>query len=205
VELEGLYKQPDFMPSDVDQNPFEKLFRVLEPEAESVARGYEACRYKLVKFFAWRRCEDPGNLADETIRRLLKNIHEGKEISPDKPYNFVYGIAHYVFKEDERDRKKRREIVNIDEVGELANLRDDSKLDDCQKHCLEQLSEDKRGLLLHYYLDPVSGEEIARAQGLTINALRVKIFHIKSGLRDCCEKCRKQSNGEVDKSVQRPR
>jgi DNA-directed RNA polymerase specialized sigma24 family protein len=186
------------MPSDVDQNPFEKLFRVLEPEAESVARGYETCRYKLVKFFAWRRCADPANLADETIRRLLKNIREGKEISPDKPYNFVYGIAHYVFKEDERDRKKRGEIVNIDEIGELANLRDDSKLDDCQKHCLERLSEDKRGLLLHYYLDQVSGEEIAEAEGLTINALRMKIFHIKNSLRHCCEKCRKQSSRRVN-------
>lgn len=186
------------MPSDVDQNPFEKLFRVLEPEADSVARGYETCRYKLVKFFAWRRSEDPSSLADETIRRLLKNISEGKEISPDTPYNFVYGIAHYVFKEDARDRKKRGVIVNIDEIGELADLRDASKLDDCQKHCLEQLSEDKRGLLLRYYLDQVSCEEIAGAQGLTINALRVKIFHIKSWLRGCCEKCRKQSSRGVN-------
>ena len=186
------------MPVNVDQNPLDEIFRVLEPEAESVARGYEICRYKLVKFFAWRRCADPGNLADETIRRLLKNIREGKEISPDKPYNFVYGIAHNVCKEDERDRKKRSEIVNIEEIGEVADLRDVSKLDDCQKHCLEQLSEDKRGLLLRYYLDQVTCEEIAEAEGLTINALRVKIFHIKSWLRRCCEKCRKQSSRRVN-------
>jgi hypothetical protein len=78
------------MTSDSDPTAFDRLFSLLEPEALSVDAGFQRCRLKLIKFFAWRHCEDPNSLADETISRLLKNIAAGQDISADHPYSYVY-------------------------------------------------------------------------------------------------------------------
>src|ERR1043165_9784733 len=94
------------MDSDFGQGIFDNLFRLLEPDAGSVEQGFRQCRLKLVKFFAWRHCEDPDNLADETISRLLRNVHNGQEILADNPYSYVYGIASNVFREYLRDKGK---------------------------------------------------------------------------------------------------
>jgi RNA polymerase sigma factor (sigma-70 family) len=178
------------MSLDSEQQAFEELFRTLEPEAESVAAGFERCRRKLVKFFIWRHCMDADELADETISRLLKRAET--QISADKPYSFVYGIAANVFREYSRRRKERGEVASIDEILEIPD-HSRSEADDCQQHCLDRLPEDKRQLLLRYYVENISCEDIAKERQKTINALRLKIFRIKESLRRCCEKCRNRS------------
>lgn len=172
------------------QTVFDKLFQLLEPDAQSIEEGFQQCRFKLFKFFAWRHCEDPENLADETVNRLLKNVHTGHEISSDKPYSYVYAIASHVFMEYLRAKKRGGVIVDIDEVQEVAGP---GPVDDCQKQCLEQLSPEKRELLARYYLDDEERESIAEEQGLSLNALRLQVHRIKHGLRRCCEDCRKHS------------
>lgn len=181
------------MSLDSEQPVFEDLFRTLEPEAESVADGFARCRRKLVKFFSWRRCTEPDDLADETISRLLKTMSTGTKISADKPYSFVYAIAMNVFKECARRKREHGEVASIDEILEVPD-HSRSPVDDCQKHCLDRLAEDKRKLLHHYYVDNISCEDIARERQETINALRLKIFRIKESLRRCCEDCRNRSS-----------
>src|SRR5258708_10203775 len=103
------------MTQDSDPTAFDRLFSLLEPEALSVDAGFQRCRLKLIKFFAWRRCEDPNSLADETITRLLKNIATGQQISADHPYSYVYAIAMNVFKECLRATKKSSLLTRIDD------------------------------------------------------------------------------------------
>jgi len=179
------------MSSDSEQQPFADLFRILEPEAESVADGFERCRRKLVKFFNWRRCPDAEELADETIARLLTKA--AREISAEKPYSFVYAIAGNVFREYSRRKREHGEVASIDEILEIPD-HSGVPVDDCQKHCLDRLAEDKRKLLHHYYVDNISCEDIAKERQETINALRLKIFRIKEWLRRCCEECRNRSS-----------
>ena len=171
----------------------EQLFRTLEPEADSVAEGFERCRRKLVKFFIWRRCTEPEDLADETISRLLKTTNAGTQISADKPYSFAYAIAMNVFREYSRRIKVRGEVASIDEILEIP-AHSSEPVDECQKLCLDRLSEDKRKLLFHYYVDNISCEDIAKERQETINALRLKIFRIRNALRRCCEECRNRSS-----------
>jgi RNA polymerase sigma factor (sigma-70 family) len=179
------------MSLDSEQQAFEELFRTLEPEAKSVAEGFKRCRHKLVKFFIWRRCPDPEDLADETITRLVKKA--GTEISAEKPYSFVYAIAANVFREYSRRKRDHGEVASIDEILEIPD-HSRNPVDDCQKHCLDRLAEDKRKLLHHYYVDNISCEDIAKERQETINALRLKIFRIKEWLRRCCEDCRNRSS-----------
>lgn len=179
------------MESNPGQTTLEKLFQLLEPGARSVEEGFRQCRLKLIKFFAWRRCEDPDNLADETISRLLKNVRAGLEISATNPYSYVYAIALNVYKEYARAKMK------------AATLREEARgdpvpppTDDCQRQCFEQLPQEKRELLVRYYLEGDDPQEIAQDNGLTLNALRLQIHRIKQGLRRCCEDCRKPSGVE---------
>jgi DNA-directed RNA polymerase specialized sigma24 family protein len=179
------------MESNFGQTSLDKLFQLLEPNARSIEEGFRQCRFKLIKFFAWRYCEDPDNLADETVSRLLKNVRAGQEISADNPYSYVYAIAVNVFKEYLRARKKGEVLRDLDEAREIAAP---PPADDCKKQCIEELQREKRELLARYYLDD-DRDGIAREQGLSLNALRLQVHRIKQGLRRCCEDCRKHSGG----------
>jgi DNA-directed RNA polymerase specialized sigma24 family protein len=179
------------MESNFGQTVFHKLFILLEPDAQSIEEGFRQCRFKLLKFFAWRHCEDPDNLADETISRLLKNVRARQEISADNPYSYVYAIASHVFMEYLRAKKKSGVVIDIDEMGDLAVS---VAVDDCKRQCLKQLSEEKRELLARYYLDDDERDNIAQEQGLTLNALRLQVHRIKHWLRRCWEDCRKHSD-----------
>jgi DNA-directed RNA polymerase specialized sigma24 family protein len=186
----------NLMASSFDQTVFLNLFRLLEAEEQTIEARFQRCRFKLVKFFAWRRCEDPESLADETISRLLKKVSEGKEISAGNPYSYVYAIASNVFQEYGRAKEKGKTLVNLDELPEISISR---AIDDCQKQCFEQLSEAKRELLAHYYLDHNDRNSIAQEESLSLNALRLKVHRIKLELKRCCEDCRKRSeSGEIN-------
>jgi len=180
------------MESDFGQNVFDKLFKLLEPDAPSIEEGFRQCRFKLIKFFVYRYCEDPESLADETVGRLLKNVHAGRELLPDNPYRYVYAIAMNVFRENVRAKKKGEVLDDIEQVGELPVP---EEADDCLRQCMEQIPAEKRELLERYYLDEGSREAILQEQGLTLNALRLKVHRIKNGLWRCWEDCRKRSRG----------
>ncbi|MFL6255020.1 MAG: RNA polymerase sigma factor [Pyrinomonadaceae bacterium] len=180
------------MEANFGQTVLDKLFQLLEPDSRSIEEGFRQCRFKLVKFFAWRYCEDPDNLADETVSRLLKNVRDGQVISADNPYSYVYAIAVNVFKEYLRAKKKGAAQTDLSEARDVVIQQE---ADDCKRQCFEQLPSEKRELLERYYQDDDSREDIAKEQGLSLNALRLKVHRIKQGLKRCREDCRKHSGG----------
>lgn len=174
------------MSTKTDSADFDLLLQALEPTALSSHDSFRRCRSRLVRFFAWKRCEDPENLADETISRLVKNIHAGREISADHPYSYVHAIANNVFYEYLRSKKKSGIETDIDELPDLPAP---AGTEDCWTLCLAQLSPDKREFLEEYYLDSIDRDQFARDRGLTINALRLTVFRYKAALKRCVENC----------------
>lgn len=179
------------MTSEPDPIAFERLLQSLEPKAASGGDRFRRFRSKMIKFFSWRSCEDPDNLADETTSRLLKNILAGQEISPEHPYSYVYAIATNVFLEYLRAQKKSGIRAEVDELREHPIP---EAAETCHTSCLAQLSPDKREFLEHYYLDSVDRDELARENGQTVNALRLTVFRYKTALKNCIENCLKQLN-----------
>lgn len=179
------------MSSQLDTSAFDRLLKALEPEASSATEGFRRCRTKLVKFFVWKRCEDPDNLADETTTRLLKNVSSGQKISSDQPYRYVFAIASNVFFEYLRSKKRSGIQTDIDDLRELPAP---AGQEDCYSTCLEQLSPDKREFLESYYLDNIDRTEFANEKGLTINALRLQVFRYKRALNSCVENCLRRLN-----------
>lgn len=174
------------MKTQSDSAAFDMLLQALEPEALSPHESFRRCRSRLVRFFAWKRCEDPENLADETISRLVKNIQSGREISADHPFRYVRAIATNVFYEYLRAKKKSGIETDIEELWDLPAP---EETEDCWTLCLAQLSPDKREFLEKYFLDSIDREQFAREKGLTINALRLTVFRYKAALKLCVENC----------------
>ena len=171
---------------------FDRLWRALEPEAVSGSDGFRRCRTKLVKFFVYRRCDDPDNLADETTSRLVKTVRSGREISADHPYRYVYKIAKNVFLEYLRAKEKRGIQTDIDDLREEPLPPEGAE--DCWTQCLALVAPERREFLEVYYLDHIDRDEFAREQGMTINAMRLTVFRYKRALERCVENCLRRLN-----------
>jgi DNA-directed RNA polymerase specialized sigma24 family protein len=176
-----------------NEEAFTSLLRRLEPRHSSTSSRYLHLRRKLAKFFAWRRCEDPEGLADEAISRLIKNLNAGQEIHSENAYSYVYAIAANLFKEYLRQKKKDQQIVENWQMP----CPPAEAVRDCQRLCLQSLSKEKRQLLEKYYLDEEGREDLALAQSVSLNALRLQVHRIKNELRSCYQNCLKgsQKNG----------
>jgi len=174
------------MDSGLDQTDYDRVFELLEPGLPPEA-GFQQCRFKLIKFFSWRWCSDPANLADETIVRLLKNVKQGQMSLSGTLYKYLYAIALNVLRENRREVAKHAAVSY--EEGDVPWVPESS--DGCRELCLEKLSHDKRKLLNQYYL--LDREKLIEKLQLSRNALRLRIHRIKEELRNCCEECEKRS------------
>ena len=173
-------------------DPFEQFLSRLAPDVPSSSERYLWLRARLIKFFAWKRCEDPEGLSDETIGRLITNLYAGEEI--EKPSSYAYGTAHNVFRENARSIARHDQIQDSWEVAlERPGAQKHDAFEECARLCLEKLSDDKKRVLEQYYSDEGNREELARRMGLSVAALRTKIHRLKPDLRDCYEKCMKGS------------
>src|ERR1051325_9170827 len=171
---------------DKNQQAFEALLLRLEPDYPDQKKRYKQLRLKMVKFFVWRRCEDPDGLADETISRAVKNLSEGEEIRADNPYPYIYAIAKHVFMEYLREKRKL-EIIVSDLPDHLLSYPEETQ--GCRKQCLQKLSEDKLSLLQKYYMGEESREILAQSFKISLNALRLQVHRLKQELRACEKDC----------------
>jgi RNA polymerase sigma factor (sigma-70 family) len=176
---------------DENEEVFDRLLLRLEPDFLDSSKRYKQFRLKMVKFFAWKRCEDPDSLADETINRVAKNLNAGEEIRADNPYSYIYAIAKYVFMEYLRDKKKRDVITSQLPDPEQVTIEGFS---DCRKQCLDKLPPEKCRLLQQYYMDEKSREAMAQSLNISLNALRLQVHRLKNELRACNEDCLKHSS-----------
>lgn len=165
---------------------FDELLMRMEPGCSGAEEAYKRCRHKLIKFFQWRSCEDSEGLADDTVARLVQNHSSGTEIHSHNQYSYLYGIAFHVFQEFLRQKRK---VEQIKDNWRLPGHIPDKYLD-CKKMCFEALSSDKQELLERYYGSNATPDDIAKALGISVGALRLRIHRIKEELRPCYRNCR---------------
>ena len=96
--------------------PDPRLLRLLDPNLKRADEKYEALCEKLERYFEWRGCEDAGDLAQDTILRVLQNAAEGtvtfttEDVTP-----FFYGVARNVLFEARRDQTRAARHVELQE------------------------------------------------------------------------------------------
>lgn len=172
----------------LSQDSFDALLDWLAPERERAGQRYEEIRTRLIKIFTCRGCCESEDLADETINRVIKRLHEIQGEFKGDQAKYFYGVANKVHLE--YLRRKQIELVT-------APIVDTNRIElefQCLDQCLNQLSAENRNLVLQYYqlerkarID--QRKALAKELGIKLNALRIRAHRIRAMLQECVQNC----------------
>lgn len=179
-------------PRGLSADGFARLLGRLHADPDEAAREYERLRRALQKFFDWRGIAAPDECTDVVLDRLAgKLIHTVVE----DVRKYAYGIARLVALE----RRRGPAFTPIETIPERslaadAPAEDRSCMLDCFEHCLAELSEENRSLLLRYYegeraMKIVNRRLIATMLSLTENALRSRVQRLRDRVERCVRSC----------------
>ena len=197
-------------PRDLTPGAIDKLLKRLDPDQKRAGEEYENIRRKLIKFFEFKGCSSAEEHADKAIDRVAKKVDEGVEIQNVAAY--ALGVARYVFLEYLQYRKK--EPKSIEKLSKSKHLSEDAEISedprkmdaelesqtqeeqrvDCMRKCFQGLDPEGRDLIKQYNQGAgrdrkQSRKRLAKERNQTENALRMKVFHIKTRLKKCYDDC----------------
>src|ERR1700674_5492340 len=180
------------------QGAFNRLLARLDSDRQQAGIKYELLWRKLMKFFEWRRCSFPENLADETIDRVAKNLEAGEEIRNLDAY--CAGTARNVFLESLRTRRREEPVEGL-LAPSAAPAEAREQCSECLERCLRKLPSGEADLILRYYQNDkpsriAARKELAKQVGIPLNALRIRTHRIRTRLESCVELCIKELLGE---------
>lgn len=181
---------------EMNQEAFRLLLELLGDEPEEAGRVYGKYLGKLIRFFDWSGCEQPEMLADEVVNRVARRLEEGLEIRAADPYSYFYRVAQLVRLEHFRERERRGEAL-AEQIYIVSLPPEDEAADDrlpCLRRCLEKLAPEDSRLILVYEQGEKSARirnrrRMAKARGMTLNALRIKSHRIRVKLERCVLRC----------------
>lgn len=177
------------------QQAFDRLMATLAEDREEAGRRYERLRQRLLKFFAWRRCAQAEECADEVMNRVARRVAQDVVVQGSIE-GFALGVAQFVW----REMLKQPRAAEMDEAR-LAARAGDPEADDareresaCLERCLGELGPQARKWVEAFYQE--SGREgirrretLAADLGIDMNALRVRMYRIRAKLEVCVTGC----------------
>jgi DNA-directed RNA polymerase specialized sigma24 family protein len=177
---------------------FERLLHQLDADREAAGRTYELLRRRLVRFFEGRRCAFPEEYADETLNRVARKLDAGEPILDVTTY--VIGVARMVVKEAAKTAAKQVAAATAWPAPPHAIPHDASHADesvlllDCLHACLDTLAASDRDLIVRYYENEKQArirhrQQLAAGLGVEMNALRIRVFRIRTALESCVDGC----------------
>jgi len=190
----------------VTKESFDRLLQQLDPDREAAGERYLKIREKLGKFFRWRNCPTPDDLADRTIDRVARRVDEGAEIRSGDVYLFFHGVAINVLREYWKQAQKVQEkpfdeapetkvaVENPIEASQRAG--DKERQLTCLDGCVSKLPAQQLMLITQYHQGQ-GGAKIAQRNalaehfGIPLNALRIRAFRIRGELESCISECTK--------------
>ena len=172
---------------------FDKLLRWLNPDRDKAGEKYEQIRFRLIRIFASRGCFHAEDLADQTINVILVKIDWLSQNYEGEPGLYFYAVAKKIFLEQ---LKKKAPPPIPPATPDTKEIELQSRcLQLCLKHELTSVEQD---LVLKYY--ECDGPErirlrkkLAKQLGISLNALRIRLFHLLARLRPCVHNCVQQS------------
>lgn len=183
--------------SAIPTESFEEILAWLNPDRELAAAMYVQLRHNLAKIFMWRACSDPEGLTDEVFDRVAKKVHEVRPTYEGDARNYFRAVANNLVKEDLKKRKNHQSLEGVD-PPEQSEAQDETaaEREECLQSCLQELSPDKRKLILAYYAEEKQAKiknrsELAQQFGIKVETLRVNVYRIRHTLEQCIERCLK--------------
>jgi len=171
----------------LSQEAFDALLDWLDSDREQAGTKYEQIRSRLIKIFTGRSCVDPEELADETINRVTSKLHEIQNEFTGDQARYFFGVANKVYLEYLRRKPPQAPPPPTDSGRAELEYR-------CLERCIQRLSEEDRALLLKDYgakgrTQADRRKALADELGISLNALRIRVYRIRVMLKECIEKC----------------
>jgi DNA-directed RNA polymerase specialized sigma24 family protein len=191
---------------------FDRLLAVLDADREQAGRKYEALRRKLLRFFEWRDCPAPEELADATLDRVAGKLDEGVEIRLTDPGPYIYAVARNVAREVKSREARHPQpgplvpaAERVADPDDTENLQIEQALD-CLERCLEGLPLETRRMLLLYHADDKRGrlrQRLVEGLRLAPGTLWVRMHRLRKRLERCVDECL-QARGQTPAKGCRP-
>lgn len=187
------------------QDSFDQLLAWLDPDRERAAIKYEAIRVSLIKILTWRGCNNGEDLADESINRVAEKVHLLRNTFVGDPAIYFYAVAKRLLKEEQRKAKSQvalSEGFNIPDFPRETDDPTDDILYDCLCSCLRNAGEQKKEMILSYYVGErhvkiTNRKAMAARLGIPLNALRVRMHRIRAALERCIQNCVRSRQSEL--------
>jgi RNA polymerase sigma factor (sigma-70 family) len=173
---------------------FEALLEWLNTNREAAGRKYENIRGGLIRIFVSNGFNDAEDLSDLTINRVIDRLPDIRGNYVGEPALYFHGVARNVIRE-----ARRRKEVSTDRLHERPGIATEiSDRRECLLKCLQLLPEEKRELILDYYLydgrDKIEHHQrMAEELGITKGALRTRAHHIRAAMEECVLECAKEA------------
>jgi DNA-directed RNA polymerase specialized sigma24 family protein len=187
---------------------FERLLDWLDDGTESNGETYLEMRRRLVSYFDRRGRLSADELADETLNRIGRTLEKDGVITTTPPARYCYVVAKYVLLEDIRRERRHvplddarggsvteRRVMTRPEPDDGLTIREQRL--ECLDCCLQSLKPEQRELVVEYYRDTKRQKidrrrELAARLGISMNALGIRAWRIRSALESCVETCCKR-------------
>ena len=180
------------------EEAFNKLLAWLNPDREEAAEIYNKIQARLIRIFSVHGCVDPESLTNETFDVVLFKIDWLLENYVGEPILYFCAVARNLLKEDYRKRTATRAMPAAP-VGQAEE--DDQEAEllyQCLDQCMEKFSKQGQRLLVSYYEEKgnekiINRRKLAGDLGITLTALRLRVFHMRGQLKLCIEICLKNN------------
>ena len=166
---------------------FDKLLRWLDPDREKAGEKYERIRFRLIRILAAKGCYDAEDLTDKTINIVVSKIDWLLENYKGDPTLYFYAVGKKIFLEY---RKKKPVPATPPPDPDSLEI---ERVCNCLDQCLEELPQHDRQLALRYQQGEkrersANRKRLADELGISVNALRIRMYHIHSKLRESMER-----------------
>ena len=178
------------MPKDLTSESFTKLLKAFSGDEAAAALAYTKLRDSLVRYFQIKGISEADEAADATIDRVADKIAQNTEIGDLT--KFAFGVAKNVFLE--RLRSAQVHSRAVDKFYSKTNTFETPEVNphlELLEGCFKTLYTDEQKLLLNYFADLPADElsknrqNLAEREGITINALRIRVNRLRKILEDC--------------------
>jgi DNA-directed RNA polymerase specialized sigma24 family protein len=180
----------------VHKEIFKELLNLLHPDEAQAAVEYHNLHQRLTRFFDWNNVQDPMALADEAMDRLARRAAEsGSNEAVHNVSAFALGVARHLLQEEARRQLKTMEISRHWQAMESARTQEPETeiLENTLQQCLGKMQPERRRLVEAYYSYSNSEkikmhQQLAEAEGLSLNALRNRVLRARQELEACIRK-----------------
>ncbi|MCG3159429.1 MAG: hypothetical protein JMDDDDMK_00418 [Acidobacteria bacterium] len=180
--------------SHLTAESFELFLSWLSADREQAGLEHEAIRRRLIAFFDCRKCAASEDLADETINRVIRQIHSLTATFDGEPARYFYTIAHYVYLEYLKKQVKRDGGPVPETLAAAGEEKEKEVKFDCLDRCLQKLAPEDRELVIQYYQEDKQAKidrrkALAEKFGYSPNALRIRMHRLRAELYGCVLDC----------------